>query len=343
MATRELPNEVLKSTPLVSVMVTTYQHAPFIEACLKGILEQRTDFAVELLLGEDESTDGTREICERIAAAQTDRIRLFLRSRKDVIKVFGKPTGRANFLHLMSMARGKYVAFCEGDDHWIDPFKLQRQVDAMERDPEATGCFTNAYNEKDGARTEFLGVYNKYPDGPIVREREHLHGQGFPTCTFLYRRDQAKGFEDIHMRFGGGDTPLFTLLLGRGHFIFQPEFTGVRAIHPGGIYSMQGAVHHLRVQLVNIHEQDKLSNYRHHDVIQLRKEYALKKGWREAMEKENWELARLVWKYAVRDRALLGWSLSYTVLAGLRIHVPKGYSRTVGVLGRIRRQFAGPR
>lgn len=335
----EQPNEVLKMTPLVSVIVTTYQHAPYIETCLRGILDQRTNFAVEVLVGDDESTDGAREICERIAAENPDRIRLFLRSRKDVIKVFGKPTGRANFVHLMSQARGKYVAFCEGDDHWIDPLKLQRQVDAMEQDPEATGCFTNAYNEQDGVRTEFLGVYNKYPEGPIVSEREHVRGQGFPTCTFMYRREMAKGFEDIHMRFAGGDTPLFTLLLGRGHFIFQPEFTGVRVMHPGGIYSLQGAVHHLRVQLVNIQEQDKLSNYRHHAIIQGRREHVLKRRWREAMEEENWELARLVWKHGVRDRAGLGWSLPYAALAGLRIHFPVGYGRTVGLLGRIRRAF----
>ncbi|MBS1943526.1 MAG: glycosyltransferase, partial [Bacteroidetes bacterium] len=71
--------------PLVSVVVPTYQHVAYIEDCLNGILLQETTFPVEILIGEDESSDGTREICQRIAAAHPDRIRLFLRSRKDVM------------------------------------------------------------------------------------------------------------------------------------------------------------------------------------------------------------------------------------------------------------------
>lgn len=335
----EQPNEVLKTTPLVSVLVTTYRHAPFIEACLRSILDQRTNFAVELLVGEDESTDGTREICERIAAENPDRVRLFLRSRKDMIKVFGKPTGRANFMHLMRAARGKYVALCEGDDHWIDPLKLQRQVDAMEADPTASGCYTNAYNETDGQRVEFLLQGVNMPEGTILDERAYLQGMAIPTCTFLFRREWSTEFQRITVPFATGDTGLFTLLQGSGYFIRQPEFTGVRVVHPGGIYSMQGAAHHLRVQLVNIQEQDKLSAFRHHDVIAYRKKDALGKAWREAMEKENWELARMVWTHASRDRAVLNWSLPQTALAGLRVHFPVGYDRTIGMLGRIRRVF----
>jgi hypothetical protein len=73
--------------PLVSVLVPTYQHAAYIAACLDGILAQRSDFALEILVGEDESTDGTRAICQRYAERHPDRIRLFLRERKDVMHI----------------------------------------------------------------------------------------------------------------------------------------------------------------------------------------------------------------------------------------------------------------
>jgi glycosyltransferase involved in cell wall biosynthesis len=327
--------------PVVSVVVTTYQHAPFIEKCVQGILMQRTDFPIEILIGEDESTDGTREICERLAAEHPDRIRLFLRSRKDVIYVMGKPTGRFNFVGLMRSATGKYIALCEGDDHWIDPLKLQRQVDAMEADPRATGCFTNAYNEQDGVRTAFLGVYARMPAGPVLDEAEYLSGQGIPTCTFIYRRDLANEFFNVHLRFAGGDTPLFTVLLCHGHFIVQPEYTGVRVIHPGGIYSMQGALHHLKVRLRNSSEQDKLTKGRHTAILERRRSEGLVRAWREGLKTGNWPLARLAWKNLAMERGTMNWSLSTTLLYGFKVHFPVAtkkldhvYWRLRGILGR---------
>src|SRR5690606_33338178 len=119
-----MPETVQQAQPRVSVVVVTYQHARFIAKCLDCILDQKTNFPIEILVGEDESTDGTRGICQKYSQTHPDHIRLFLRSRKDVIHIMGKPTGRANFLGLLSEANGKYVAFCEGDDYWTDPLKL---------------------------------------------------------------------------------------------------------------------------------------------------------------------------------------------------------------------------
>lgn len=128
----------------VSVLVNTYQHVDFIELCLARILEQQTTFAVEVLVGEDGSTDGTREICMRIAAAHPDRVHVLLRDRKDVIHINGKPTGRANLMALLLAAKGKYIALCEGDDAWADPTKLQQQVDHLEAHPEHVMTYHDA-------------------------------------------------------------------------------------------------------------------------------------------------------------------------------------------------------
>jgi glycosyltransferase involved in cell wall biosynthesis len=92
------PGLIADNHPLVSVVVPTYQHAAYIAECLEGILMQRTDFPVEILLGEDDSSDGTRAICQHYATMHPGRIRLFLRSRKDVIHINGTATGRANLL-----------------------------------------------------------------------------------------------------------------------------------------------------------------------------------------------------------------------------------------------------
>lgn len=118
--------------PLVSIVVTTYNHQDYIKQCLDSILEQQTNFPIEIILGEDESSDGTRKICQDYADRFPDIIKLFLRSRKDVIYINGRPTGRYNFIESLKSAKGKYIALCEGDDYWIDPNKLQKQVDFLE-------------------------------------------------------------------------------------------------------------------------------------------------------------------------------------------------------------------
>lgn len=127
--------------PLVSVVVPTFQHVDYIAACLDSILAQRTSFPVEVLVGEDASTDGTREICQAYAAAHPDRIRLFLNDPKDKILLNGQPSGRANVLNLYRHCRGRYIAVCEGDDMLTDPDKLAMQVALLEAEPALAGTF----------------------------------------------------------------------------------------------------------------------------------------------------------------------------------------------------------
>jgi len=113
---------VNKITPLVSVSVATYQHAPYIRECLDSILNQETNFPFEIIIGEDESVDGTREICIEYAEKFPDKIRLFLRDREisHLKDENGKLIKRLNgiFTFGLMSSRGKYIALCEGDDYW---------------------------------------------------------------------------------------------------------------------------------------------------------------------------------------------------------------------------------
>src|SRR5690606_24113344 len=120
----------------LSVCIQTYNHAPYIAQALDSVLMQETDFDFEILLGEDESTDGTREICQEYARQHPDKIRLFLNSRENVIYINGRPTGRWNFMNNLRHVRGEYVALLDGDDYWTDPRKLQKQVDVLDASPE---------------------------------------------------------------------------------------------------------------------------------------------------------------------------------------------------------------
>lgn len=126
----EVPNQVPKN-PIVSVCVQTYQQKDFIEDCLEGILRQKTDFEFEILLGEDDSKDGTREICLQYAKKYPDKIRLFLHHRENQIKVLGASTPNFNAFHNFYSAKGNYIAICEGDDIWMDAQKLQKQIEFL--------------------------------------------------------------------------------------------------------------------------------------------------------------------------------------------------------------------
>ena len=133
----------VSNNPVVSVCIQTYNQVDHIRECLDSIISQKTSFPFEILLGEDESQDGTRKICIEYAEKYPDLIRLFLHSRDNNIAIEGTPTGRFNFLYNIFSASGKYLAVCEGDDYWVDPLKLQKQFDFMEANSQCSMLHTN--------------------------------------------------------------------------------------------------------------------------------------------------------------------------------------------------------
>ena len=156
---QEYPNEVSSKRPVVSIITMTYQHENFISKSLDAMLMQQTDFDFEILIGEDKSSDKTREICIEYAKKHPDKIRLFLHSRENNVEVFGKPTAYFNFQYITYEAKGKYLAICEGDDFWTDPLKLQKQVDFLE-DNEDYGLIYSDIN--------LVDEYGKESDTPLI-------------------------------------------------------------------------------------------------------------------------------------------------------------------------------
>lgn len=162
--------------PLVSVCMTTYNHAPYLARAIEGVLSQCTTFGVELIVGEDCSTDGTRVICEAYAARHPGRIRV-VTSAENV-------GWRANYRRTFEACRGKYVAYCDGDDWWSDPGKLQMQVELMKSDPGCGMCYTSV--------NEYLqasGELRPDPDRHYTDFENMLLGISVPNCTTLARRD----------------------------------------------------------------------------------------------------------------------------------------------------------
>lgn len=217
---------------LVSVCIQTYQHGPYIRQCLESVLAQKTDFPFEIILGEDESDDGTREICEEFAKRNPVIIKLFKRKRGDVIHINGKPTGRYNMLANLKEAQGKYVALLEGDDYWIDPYKLQKQVDILEKRQDIVACHTwHRIAEKQGDHFILKEAPKKghgYLASTTASVREiFLNHLRLKSRTLVFRKNAFHETEWLRTKVSYGDVPL-TMILGKsGDFAFIDEETAV--------------------------------------------------------------------------------------------------------------------
>ena len=128
----------MNTSPLVSICCLAYNHAPFIRKCLDGFLMQKTSFSIEILVHDDASTDGTDSIIREYAEKFPELIFPLYETENQFSK--GK-SAVMDIEYNYSRARGKYIAYCEGDDYWTDPLKLQKQVDFMESHPEYSVCF----------------------------------------------------------------------------------------------------------------------------------------------------------------------------------------------------------
>lgn len=137
-----------------SVCLLTYNQEEYISQAIEGILQQKTNFNFELVIGEDHSSDGTERICKQYADKYPDIIRL-----KSNISNFGL---LKNFVNTVASCEGKYIAYCEGDDYWTNSFKLQKQVEILESDPEISLVHTQYQNlfVKEN-RLEFVGRPDK--------------------------------------------------------------------------------------------------------------------------------------------------------------------------------------
>ncbi len=200
--------------PLVSVEMITYNHAPYIAQAIEGVLSQKTDFPYELVIGEDCSTDGTREIVFRYAEAHPDFIRL-VTSKSNV-------GSDANSRRTSEACRGKYIAWCEGDDYWHREDKLQLQVNYLDSHAEC-GLVCADYDVLHAETGKRIQSFLKHRRVQVPEQFSvySFLGSGNPTflitktCTIVARRDLVEKIKSrdpyLHRsgRFQMGDTQLW--------------------------------------------------------------------------------------------------------------------------------------
>jgi glycosyltransferase involved in cell wall biosynthesis len=164
------------TVPVVTIKCITYQHVNFIRDAIEGFLMQETTFPVEILIHDDASTDGTADIVREYQAKYPQLIRTVVQTENQWSK------GRLPRSVLGPMARGEFVSYCEGDDYWISPQKLQKQVEFFHANPDALMCGCRSYVLRFGDRTPYDIVPNHHPD-----EFEHFKPYDLITCKWYFK------------------------------------------------------------------------------------------------------------------------------------------------------------
>lgn len=237
----EQPNSVPKNVA-VSVSVLTYNHAGYIRQALDGVLMQRTSFPFEILVGEDCSKDGTREICLEYARRSPEKIRLFLRSEEGKIFMNGRQTGRLNSKLTQAAARGKYLALLEGDDFWIHPHKLQMQHDFMEANPSCAMSGTRCayWNAVGNSEVEIRPAWQH---GNFVSYKKILEGGlQIHTSTFFFRTSDLRSVPSWTGEVVQRDTALTLVFAQRsGGIPVLSALTSIRRITGRGLWTSIGS------------------------------------------------------------------------------------------------------
>lgn len=214
---------------MVSICCITYNQASYIRDALEGFVNQKTDFAYEVLIHDDASTDGTADIIREYADRYPDLIFPILQTENQYSKGLTNVSGTFNF----PRARGKYIAMCEGDDYWTDDRKLQKQVDYLEANPGCSLCFHSAKVEVQGkALTEH--AMRPYKGSRMVSPEEIIDKtSGYPTASLLFYREMVADLPEFYNNAPIADIPLQLLCANRGWAWYLDE--------PMCVYRLGGA------------------------------------------------------------------------------------------------------
>ncbi|MFA6411099.1 MAG: glycosyltransferase [Syntrophales bacterium] len=217
----------LSEEPLVSVLMLAYNHERYIAQAVEGALMQQVDFTYEIVIGEDCSTDGTRDLITGYGGKYNDRIRLLLQKRNAGMQ--------KNFADTYRACRGRYIALLDGDDFWTDPHKLQKQVDYLEKNPDYAICFHNMQVlYEDDQQMNRLSNPNQQETTTL---EDLARGNFIYTASCLFR----KTFSELPRWFDQcavGDYPLHLLNARQGKIRFIDEVMGVYRVHPGGTWEI---------------------------------------------------------------------------------------------------------
>jgi glycosyltransferase involved in cell wall biosynthesis len=216
---------------LLSVRLMTYNHEEFIAQAIESCLAQKTEFDFEIIIGDDFSTDETLSICLEYEQRHPNIIKVLRREKYGDYYSRREKNGRLeNFVDILQNCSGKYIAVLDGDDYWTDPYKLQKQVDFLDSNPDTVLTFhkvkileNGVLNDRDILEERYENIKDKYniTVSDLFEHKSFIH-----SCSVVYRNVK---FELPHEFYHSpvGDFFLFIILAQYGKISRIDEFMGV--------------------------------------------------------------------------------------------------------------------
>jgi glycosyltransferase involved in cell wall biosynthesis len=215
---------------MISVVMITYGHENYIKDAIEGVFIQKCNFPIELIISNDCSPDSTHDIISHILANDP---------RSQIIRYINRVDNLGmmpNFIDTLSLSRGKYIALCEGDDYWTDPFKLQKQVDFLDNNVDFSGSSHQSTIIKNGINIGFFSS-----DCPEVIGVEDLLGKRlFHTASIVFRSNVLPSIVKAPPVLSGDRLVNFCVaFLGKIHF-FNDDMCVYR-LNYGGMSTVANA------------------------------------------------------------------------------------------------------
>ena len=204
--------------PKVTIVCMVYKHETYLRECFEGFVMQKTNFSIEILVNDDCSPDGSAEVMREYEEKYPDLFHCIYQEENQYSK--GK---MAWWEVLFPMAKGEYIAICEGDDYWIDPYKLQKQVDFMEQHSDFVACFHNArvqYKDK-------VSLFNVLDESHYPTTEDLIKRRWFIATPTLLFRNILREYPDWRGEIINGDYLLELLLAREGKFYYMDDVMAV--------------------------------------------------------------------------------------------------------------------
>lgn len=223
--------DLLPKDPLVSVFMVTYNHEQYIRDAVEGVVSQQCLFPIELVIGEDVSTDRTGTIVQDYQKRYPGLIRIITADRN---------VGRlANSARCIAECRGKYIAYCEGDDYWDDAEKLNLQLGILESNPDIM-LTCHAVRRVDAISGRVTDIAASASKSRLLTTKEIILGDGdfIPTCSILVRQSVLGNKPDWWVNSPVGDYPLVLRASQLGRVAYQNRVMGSYRINVPGSWTV---------------------------------------------------------------------------------------------------------
>jgi len=244
----------------VSILIMTYNHAHFIRKAIDSVLMQQVNFNHEIVISEDFSTDGTREIVIEYQEKYSGKIRLLL-SQKNLHS--NEVVARG-----ITACKGEYIALLDGDDYWTSPHKLQKQVDFLDKYPECSMCFHNATAfYEDGSKEPWTWTPTNQKEFSTLEDI--WLGNFIATCSTMFRNRAFGEVPKWYSFFPITDWPLHILNAEQGKIGYINEVMGAYRYHRGGDYSLLSQEQKLRTTFNFYHLMNYNLGFRYNNLIKI--------------------------------------------------------------------------